>query len=144
MPRPLPLLPRQRRRKRNRSLKTLAPFGPPAPAPPPPPAALTLVSVDALGVVGAEIEMNLIFNVSGSETLADVSAADPTKWTARYQGQRYVGNVITNVLPDMLFLNMTASGAEAGADELNYANAPSDISDSLGRFLAAFAGFPIS
>ena len=36
-----------------------------------------------------------------------------------------------------------ALGAEAGADVLNYANAPSDVSDSLGRFLAAFAGFPL-
>ena len=87
--------------------------------------------------------MNLIFDVSGADVLNDVSAADPTKWTARYQGQKYVGTTLTNVLPDMLYLNMSATGAEAGADELGYANAPSDVSDSLGRFLAAFGGFPL-
>ena len=107
------------------------------------PAALGLVSVDSLSVIGPEIEMNLIFNVSGAETLNDVSAADPTKWTARYQGQKYVGSILQNIAPDMLYLQMTPAGAEAGADVLNYANAPSDVSDSLGRFLAALAEFPI-
>ena len=47
------------------------------------------------------------------------------------------------VAPDMFYLQMTPVGAEAGADVLRYANAPSDVSDSLGRFLAAFAGFPL-
>ena len=41
----------------------------------------------------------------------------------------------------MFYLQMTPAGAEAGADVLSYANAPSDVSDSLGRFLAAFAVF---
>ena len=63
---------------------------------------------------------------------------------AQNQGQKYVGSILTNVAPDMLYLQMTPSGAEAGADVLNYANAPSDVSDSLGRFLAAFDGFPLA
>ena len=49
-----------------------------------------------------------------------------------------------NVAPDTLYVQMTPAGAEAGADVLNYANAPSDVSDSLGRFLAAFDGFPLA
>ena len=113
--------------------------------PPPPPPALSLVRVEYLSVIGADLEMNLIFNVDeiAGDFLADVSAADPAKWSARYQGQKYVGAVLSNVLPDTLYLSMASSGAEAGADVLNYANAPSDVSDSLGRFLAAFAGFPL-
>src|SRR5688572_28777628 len=110
---------------------------------PPPPAGLTLVSVDALTVLGPEIEMNLVFDVAGTDLLNDVSAADPAQWTARYQGQTYVGAILTNVAPDTLYLQMTPTGTEAGTDVLSYANAPSDVSDSLGRFLAAFAGFPI-
>jgi hypothetical protein len=55
-----------------------------------------------------------------------VSAADPAKWTARYQGQQYVGAVLANILPDTLYLSMSPAGAEAGPDLLNYANAPSD------------------
>jgi hypothetical protein len=38
---------------------------------------------------------------------------------------------------------MEAAGPEAGANVLNYANAPSDIFDALGRSLAAFEGFPL-
>ena len=40
-------------------------------------------------------------------------------------------------------VGMTVVGAEAGANVLNYSNAPSDIGDSLGRMLGAFAGFPL-
>ena len=112
-------------------------------AAPPPPAALTLLSVNSLVVIGPEIEMNLVFDVTGSDTLNDVTAADPGKWTARYQGVLYVGSILVNVAPDSLYLQMTPAGAEAGADVLHYANAPSDVSDSLGRLLAAFQGFPL-
>jgi hypothetical protein len=111
--------------------------------PDPPPAALLLVSVDALAVIGPEIEMNLLFDVAPTDTLDDVSGADPTKWTARYQGQTYVGSFLTNVVADTLYLQMTPTGAAAGPDVLNYANAPSDVSDSTGRQLAAFAEFPL-
>ena len=114
-----------------------------APPAPPAPPALTLTGVDALTVIGAEIEMNLIFDVAGTDVLNDVSGADPAKWTARYQGQKYVGSILTNVAPDTLYLQMIPAGAEAGPDVLNYANAPSDVSDLLGRTLAAFAGFAL-
>src|SRR5688500_9264309 len=87
--------------------------------PPPPPAALGLAAVDALVVLGPEIEMNLLFDVAGTDLLNDVSAADPAKWTARYQGEKYVGSILTNVAPDTLYLQMTPAGAEAGADVLN-------------------------
>ena len=49
-----------------------------------------------------------------------------------------------DVAPDTLYVQMTPAGAEAGADVLAYANAPSDVSDSLGRFLGAFQGFPLT
>jgi len=71
------------------------------------------------------------------------SAADPAKWTARYQGEKYVGALVLNARLDALYMQMTPAGAEAGPDVLSYANAPSDISDSLGRQLAAFQGFPL-
>ena len=107
------------------------------------PAALALLGVEYLTVIGADLEMNLIFNLTGADMLNDVSAADPAKWTARIRAFRYVGAVLSNVLPDTLYVSLTSRGAEAGADVLGYANVPSDIADSLGRFLAAFAGFPL-
>ena len=131
------MIPFARRKRRNRDFR-------PRHNPAPPPAALTLLGVEALADIGAEIEMNLLFDVAAGEVLNDVSAADPTKWTARYQGQTYVGSILINVAPDTLYLQMTPAGAEAGADVLSYANAPSDVSDSLGRFLAAFSDFPLA
>ena len=87
--------------------------------------------------------MNHQFDVAGTDVLNDVSTALPSKWTARYQGVSYVGSILLNVAADTLYLQMTPAGAEAGADVLSYANAPSDVSDSAGRLLAAFGGFPL-
>src|SRR5687768_10280022 len=109
----------------------------------PPAAALSVVAVTGLSVIGPEIEMNVVFNTTAADPLNDPSAADPTKWTARYQGQRYVGSLIGAVDFETAYLQMTPSSAEAGPDVLSYANAPSDIADSLGRQLGAFAGLPI-
>jgi hypothetical protein len=111
--------------------------------PPPPPAGLAVVGVNAVSVIGPELEMNVVFNTTASDPMVDPTAADPTKWTARYQGQKYVGSLIAGGDFDFLYLQLTPIGAEAGPDILNYANAPSDVSDSLGRFLAAFAGFAL-
>jgi hypothetical protein len=119
---------RRRRRKRRAS------------AAQPTPAALAVVGVNDVSVIGPELEMNVVFNTTASEPLNDPSAADPTKWTARYQGQKYVGSLIGAVDFETLYLQMTPAGAEAGPDVLSYANAPSDVADSLGRQLAAFAG----
>jgi hypothetical protein len=128
----LPARPRVRRKRRR------APG-----AAPPPAAALMLVGVTGLSVIGPEIEMNLVFNTTEAQPLSSVNAADPAKWTARYQGQRYVGSLLGDVQFDTAYLQLTPAGPEAGADVLSYANAPSDVSDSLGRFLGAFAGFPL-
>ena len=117
-----------------------------APPPPPPaPAALTLLAVEDLAVIGpgGEIEMNLKFDATPAAPLNSVAGADPAKWSARYQGQRYVGILVGDVVFDTIYLQMTPTGAEAGADELSYSNAPSDVSDFLGRFLAALSGFPM-
>ena len=104
--------------------------------------ALAVVGVIDVSVIGpgGELEMTVAFNTTASDALNDPSAADPAKWTARYQGQKYVGSLIAAVDFEALYLQLSPTGAEAGPDVLGYANAPSDISDSLGRQLAAFAG----
>jgi len=119
MPRAVPIIPyprpRRRRCRRDRSLKTLAPHG--GPPPPPPPAGLTFLGVEALSVSGpgGEIEMNLKFDATPEAPLAGVAGADRAKWSARYQGTKYVGSLIGDVVFDTLYLQMTPAGAEAGA-----------------------------
>ena len=87
--------------------------------------------------------MNVLFNTTSANPINDPSAADPTKWSARFQGTRYNGVLLAAVVEDRIYLLLDPAGAEAGADVLSYANAPSDISDSSGRFLAAFSGLPL-
>jgi hypothetical protein len=127
---PVPSKFSRRRRRRNNTDTVAAP-------------ALAVVGVNDVSVIGPELEMNVLFNTTGSEPLNDPSAADPAKWTARYQGQKYVGSLIGAVDFEFLYLQLSPAGPEAGPDVLSYANAPSDISDALGRQLAAFAGFAL-
>ena len=110
----------------------------------PTPAPLLLASVADVQVFGGQLQMNLNFNTPDDDPMSDPVGADPTKWTARYQGQTWVGTSVSFVFLNTLFLLMDPVGAEAGADVLNYSNAPSDISDTLGRFLGAFTGYPIA
>ena len=126
------MIPFARRKRRNRDFR-----------PRRPPASLAFLGVENLTVIGPEIEMNLKFDTTPAAPLAGVAGADPAKWSARYQGQRYVPKLVADVVFDTVYLQMTPAGAEAGADEISYANAPSDVSDVLGRFLSAFAGFPL-
>ena len=109
------------------------------------PGALMVVGIPVFGVYEINLEMEIQFNVTEAAPLADVSAppgADPAKWTARYQGTRYVGSMLQNYEFDKLYLSLAPAGLEAGSDELSYAG-PSDISDVLGRELEAFEDMPI-
>jgi len=107
------------------------------------PAALSVVRVEEVEVFAGQLQMNVVFDTTFENPINDPSAADPAKWTARFAGTRYMGVLLAPVVADSIFVLLDPAGAEAGADVLNYANAPSDISDSLGRFLAAFDGFPL-
>jgi hypothetical protein len=84
-----------------------------------------------------------VFNTTEENPLSDISAADPAKWNARYAGVRYVGNSLMNYGFNLIYVVMGAPSDDAGANEVNYTNAPSDISDALGRQLPAFSGFPL-
>jgi hypothetical protein len=44
-------------------------------------------------------------------------ATDPTRWTARYPGQKYVASILSNAAPDARYLQMTR--AEAGGGRLS-------------------------
>jgi hypothetical protein len=99
--------------------------------------------VFGVGFAGENLEMNVRLDATEAFPLNVPVGADPAKWTARYQGQTYVGSTVALGDFDFLVLQLAPAGAEAGADVLNYANAPSDISDALGRQLAAFSGFPL-
>ena len=129
----IPLPPKSHRRRARTKLPTTA-----APV-----AGLTVVGVEGVEIFGGQLQINVIFDTTFENPINDPSGADPAKWTARFGGQKYTGVLLAAVVEDRIYLLLDPAGAEAGADVLNYANAPSDISDSSGRFLAAFSGLAI-
>jgi hypothetical protein len=103
------------------------------------PGALAVVGYAGFSVPGSNLDVHFLFNTSEEYPLMDASAADPTKWTARYAGQRYQGSNIVPIAADELLVVYAPQGAEAGPNVTNYAADPSDIADVLQRYLAAFA-----
>jgi hypothetical protein len=85
----------------------------------------------------------VVFNTTAQAPLNDPSAASAAKWNARYQGKRYQGLSLSPIDATRQQIEMAPGAADAGPDELNYTNAPSDIADLLGRQLAAFSGLPL-
>jgi hypothetical protein len=107
---------------------------------------LEVVGIEDLTFGGDVLSFVVVFDTNEDAPLLDPAgppAADPAKWTARYGGGTFVASGLTLVDFQRIFVGMEAAGAQAGADELNYSNAPSDIADTLGRSLAAFSGYPL-
>ena len=111
------------------------------PGPTPPPAALAVVGIQDLSYGGDVLSFVVVFDTSAANPLVDVALASPAKWTARYEGGLFEAGSLTMVNFDRVEVGMSVVGSEAGANVLNYSNAPSDIADALGRQLAAFSGF---
>ena len=111
-----------------------------------PPVPLQLLSVQELAYGGDVLSFIAVFNTTPTEPLVDPSAppaADAAKWTARYNGGVFEASSLILAQYDQIEVGMQVIGAEAGANVLNYSNAPSDIGDTLARMLGAFAGFPL-
>jgi hypothetical protein len=105
--------------------------------------ALAVVGYAGFSVSGGNLDVHFLFNTSEEYPLMDASGADPTKWTARYAGQRYQGSDIVPIAADELLIVYTAQGAEPGPNVTNYAADPSDIADVRGRKLIRFTALPL-
>ena len=131
----IPVVPTYRTR-RGRSRPTRVP-------PTPPPAGLVVSGVVVQFFDGADGSVRVQFNTTPDDPLVDNPFADAGKWTARYDGVLYGGSFLMLAEYNEWQLNLTAIGGQVGANVIGYSNAPSDISDALGRELAAFSGFAL-
>ena len=115
------------------------------PAAQPPAAGLTVLDAAVVEFDTDILRVNVVFDTTAAEPLAGVGGAAPGKWRARYQGLGFEGIAVTLENYDTLqiTLSLTEPPPLPGPDVLSYANAPSDVSDTLGRFLPAFTGFPL-
>jgi hypothetical protein len=106
---------------------------------PTPPTTLAVVSAWAEQTGGGiEAAAFVSFDTTEANPLGDISGASPAKWSVRIGGTRYAGAVIEMGDFQQIYVGFGSPIAEAGADELSYSNAPSDIADTLGRVLEAF------
>jgi len=110
---------------------------------PAPPVALMMIAANDVTPGPDELTFTAVFNTSAADPLESVDTADASKWTARFDGQSFQGNTLTRLSDTTISIDMVVIGPDGGPDEVNYAADPSDIADSLGRHLAAFAGFPL-
>jgi hypothetical protein len=124
-----------RRRRRRLQARTTQ-------APPTPPVALAVVAVQNATFSGTDGECELVFNTTAEYPLS-LEAADPLKWTARFADTRYVGASMELIAFNIVLMSFNDAAPQAGPDVIGYSNAPSDVSDGLGRELAAFANFPM-
>ena len=108
-----------------------------------PPGPLNLIAATNFSFDGASGESDFEFDTTAEAPLLDAGGASAAKWSVRFEGTRYVGVTIAKTGYNVLHVTFTATGPEAGIDVCGYTNAPSDISDALGRQLAAFADFPL-
>ena len=104
---------------------------------------LALLAVGSVSFTGTSGTLTATFDVNPGFALTNVASAEPSKWQARFGGVRYVAISITPVSSNQIQVNFTDLNPEAGANVLNYSNAPSDIADTQGRQLAAFNGFAL-
>ena len=108
-----------------------------------PPAPLAPVSVIDLNFGGDVLNFTVVFNTTPADPLEDPIAAAPAKWTARYSDGLFEADSLILVQYDQINIGMFLVASEAGPNVVNYSNAPSDISDALGRQLGAFSGMPL-
>ena len=126
----LPSFPIRFRKRRGRSKAAKA-------TPTPPPAALEIVGIEDLSVVDETLTVTIVFNTTEENPINDVGGADPEKFSARYLNLRYGGITMSKLAYNQLQINMIGPGGDDGGNEIRYTNAPSDISDALGRELPA-------
>lgn len=119
-----------RRRRKRREIAATSP-------PPPPPGPLEVTDVTDINPTPDDMTLTCVFNTTEGQPLVEGSY-DPNKWAGRYGNIRYIGSGVSYVAFDRLEIYLVKEVDEPGANELVYANNPSDIIDTLGRELAAF------
>jgi hypothetical protein len=102
-----------------------------------------VVGAEAVGFNGVTGAVTVVLDVNAGFALNDVSGADPTKWTARFDDVYYAGTAMENVGNARILVSFTQSGIDTGESVMGYANSPSDVSDTQGRQLGQFEDFPL-
>jgi hypothetical protein len=109
----------------------------------PTPTPLQVVGVENVNYDEPVLSFTLVFNTTAEEPLV-ADALDAAKWSAVYQGGGgfFCESASVGAF-DRVDLMFSGTPGPGGASTVSYSNDPSDVSDSLGRQLAAFEGLPL-
>jgi hypothetical protein len=66
-----------------------------------------------------------------------------SRWSATYEGGAFTGYSAVVVGFDRIDVTVQGFAGGGGASSVSYAAGPSDVSDTSGRWLAAFSGLPL-
>jgi hypothetical protein len=106
------------------------------------PAGLQVVGVENVGYDEPVLTFTLILNATEEAPLV-AGELDPAKWSGVYQGGGFGGLTAEIASFDRINLSLQGTAGAGGASNVSYSADPSDVSDTLGRTLAAFVGFPL-
>jgi hypothetical protein len=108
----------------------------------PTPTPLQVIGVENVVYDEPLLTFALVFNTTEDAPLV-VETPDPSKWSAVYQGGGFFCESVAFGGFDRLDLQINGTPGPGGARNVSYSNDPSDISDTLGRQLAAFSDYPL-
>jgi hypothetical protein len=109
---------------------------------PPTPVGLQVVGVENVNYDEPVLTFTLIVNTTADEPLVG-GELDSAKWSAVYQGGGFQCEMASVGSFDRVDLMFSGTPGPGGASSVSYSNDPSDVSDTSGRQLAAFDGFPL-
>jgi hypothetical protein len=112
------------------------------PGPTPPVAPLAVLDVEDVFIEPEVGVVTCVFNTTAGDPIGEVDSANPAKWTVRYDNQRYAGSSLEKLSFDRVRIGLAIVEPDEGPNVIGYAG-PSDISDALGRQLAAFSDLPL-
>jgi hypothetical protein len=108
----------------------------------PTPATLQVIGVENVFYDEPLLSFTLVLNTTAENPLV-VDTLDPEKWSATYQGGAFTSYSAEVVAVDRISVTVEGTAGGGGPNTVAYAADPSDVSDTSGRQLAAFSGFPL-
>jgi hypothetical protein len=112
------------------------------PPAPPTPAALQVIGVENVLYDEPVLLFTLVLNTTEDAPLV-AGELDPFKWSGVYQGGGMASFTAEIAGFDRIAISLQGFAGTGGASSVSYAADPSDVSDTLGRQLAAFEGVPL-
>jgi hypothetical protein len=104
--------------------------------------ALAVVAVENVVYDEPLLSVTLVFNTTAEVPLV-ADPLDAEKWAGTYEGGAMTSYAADVVAFDRITVTLQGLPGAGGASTVSFAAAPSDVSDTSGRKLAAFGDLPL-